>query len=91
MEKLLVLLLCGFRMSLERSVRKKIQYQIAIEDVFLKTALLSHPTKNVFPDDHYGNDTQDRFACWILFTPGSCRHLVIVTLVQIHYFWLRLT
>lgn len=48
------------------------------------SVLSSHPTKSVFQDDQYGDDTQDRFALWILFTSGGYRPLVLVTLVQIH-------
>ena len=48
------------------------------------SVLSSHPTKNVFLDDQYGDDTQDRFALWILFTAGGCRLFIIGTSVQIH-------
>lgn len=57
---------------------------MALEDMLLKALLSSHPTKNVFPEDQYGDDTQGRFALWILFTSGGCRPLVITTFVQIH-------
>lgn len=76
-------LLCDFSVSLGRIEKNPISNGHG-RHASQGSLLPSHPIKHALPHDQCGEETQHKFALWILFTSGSCISLVIATLVQIH-------